>query len=135
MIRTSRSTVLNWHGCTNNHSDRTHPENRKLKEWKTTRLPPALSGKRNLKGLMGKSAPMVRLCELIVKISQNNSPVLLLGETGAGKELVARAIHFRGLRREQSLVTVDCSALTPVASSPLPGVILRPDAASSCDLR
>jgi two-component system response regulator HydG len=36
-----------------------------------------------------------------------------LGETGTGKELVARAIHFTGLRREQSLIPVDCSALTP----------------------
>jgi transcriptional regulator with PAS, ATPase and Fis domain len=72
-----------------------------------------LSGKGSLNGLIGESAPMLRLCELIVKISQNNSPVLLLGETGTGKELVARAIHFTGLRREQSLVPVDCSALTP----------------------
>ncbi|MGC2467087.1 MAG: sigma-54 dependent transcriptional regulator [Candidatus Acidiferrum sp.] len=73
----------------------------------------ALSGKRSFNGLIGESAPMLSLCELIVKVSLNNSPVLLLGETGTGKELVARAIHFTGLRREQSLVPVDCSALTP----------------------
>jgi transcriptional regulator with PAS, ATPase and Fis domain len=73
----------------------------------------ALFGRSSLNSLIGESAPMLRLCELIVKISQNNSPVLLLGETGTGKELVARAIHFTGLRREQSLVPVDCSALTP----------------------
>jgi transcriptional regulator with PAS, ATPase and Fis domain len=64
-------------------------------------------------GLVGDSAPMHRLQELIAKVSQSSSPVLLLGETGTGKELVARAIHFTGLRREKTLVPVDCSALTP----------------------
>jgi two-component system response regulator HydG len=56
---------------------------------------------------------MHRLYELIGKVSQSASPVLLIGETGTGKELVARAIHFTGLRREGALVPVDCSALTP----------------------
>jgi len=56
---------------------------------------------------------MHRLYELIEKASRSASPVLLIGETGTGKELVARAIHFTGLRREKALVPVDCSALTP----------------------
>jgi DNA-binding NtrC family response regulator len=64
-------------------------------------------------GLIGKSAPMHHLYELIAKISQSTSPVLLLGETGTGKELVARCIHFMGLRRDKALVPIDCSALTP----------------------
>lgn len=73
----------------------------------------ALSSQAGFGGLIGESAPMHRLYELIGKVSQSTSPVLLLGETGAGKELVARAIHFTGLRREKALVPVDCSALTP----------------------
>jgi transcriptional regulator with PAS, ATPase and Fis domain len=64
-------------------------------------------------GLIGKSAPMHRLYELIRKVSQSTSPVLLLGETGTGKELVARAIHFTGLRGKKAFVPIDCSALTP----------------------
>ncbi len=64
-------------------------------------------------GLIGESVQMLRLHELIGKVSQSNSPVLLLGETGTGKELVARAIHFTGMRREKQLVPVDCSTLTP----------------------
>jgi transcriptional regulator with PAS, ATPase and Fis domain len=71
------------------------------------------SGQTGFGSLIGESAPMHRLHELIGKVSQSTSPVLLLGETGTGKELVARAIHFTGLRREKALVTVDCSALTP----------------------
>jgi transcriptional regulator with GAF, ATPase, and Fis domain len=73
----------------------------------------ALSGERNLAGLIGESAPKRRLCELIGKIGLSDSPVLLIGETGTGKVVVARAIHFTGLRRAQALVPVDCSALTP----------------------
>jgi transcriptional regulator with PAS, ATPase and Fis domain len=73
----------------------------------------ALSNQAGFGGLIGESTPMRHLYELIGKISQSTSPVLLIGETGTGKELVARAIHFTGLRRERALVPVDCSALTP----------------------
>jgi two-component system response regulator AtoC len=66
-----------------------------------------------LYGLIGDSAPMRQLFNLIGKSSQSIAPVLLLGETGTGKELVARAIHFAGLRRKNEFVPVDCSALTP----------------------
>jgi transcriptional regulator with PAS, ATPase and Fis domain len=72
-----------------------------------------LFGERSLSGLIGESAPMRCLYELIGKIGQSNSPVLLLGETGTGKELVARAVHFAGLRCKKALVPIDCSALTP----------------------
>src|ERR1700676_1365744 len=73
----------------------------------------ALSRQKDFDGLIGQPAPMCRLYELIEKISQSTSPALLVGETGTGKELVARAIHFTGLRREKALVPIDCSALTP----------------------
>jgi len=76
-------------------------------------LPCALSGEHSIYGLIGESAPMRRLFEMIGRVSQRHSPVLIIGETGTGKELVARAVHFAGPRREQVLVPVDCSALTP----------------------
>jgi DNA-binding NtrC family response regulator len=72
----------------------------------------ALSGQVGFGGLIGTSSQMHHLYELIGKVSESNSPVLLLGETGTGKELVARAIHSTGLRREKGFVPVDCSALT-----------------------
>jgi transcriptional regulator with PAS, ATPase and Fis domain len=64
-------------------------------------------------GLIGESAPMRHLFQMIGKVSQSTSPVLLIGDTGTGKELVARAIHLGGFRREKALVIVDCSTLTP----------------------
>src|ERR1700686_4848158 len=73
----------------------------------------ALSRQKGFAGLIGESGQMCRLFELIEKISQSTSPALLVGETGTGKELVARAIHFKGLRREKGFVPVDCSALSP----------------------
>ena len=56
---------------------------------------------------------MLRLYALISKVSERTFPVLLSGETGTGKELVARGIHLDGLRRAKAFVPVDCSALTP----------------------
>src|SRR5882724_10286638 len=73
----------------------------------------ALSSQGGVGGLIGQSAPMRLLYDLIGKVSHSTSPVLVIGDTGTGKELVARAIHFMGLRREKALVPVDCSALTP----------------------
>lgn len=72
-----------------------------------------LPGQAYVGDLIGESTPMRRVYELIEKVSQRTSPVLLLGETGTGKELVARSIHFKGPRRHGAFVPVDCSALTP----------------------
>ncbi len=66
-----------------------------------------------LGGLFGTSAPMQRVYSLIQKVSAYRFPVLILGETGTGKELVARSIHFIGPRRDKPFVPVDCAALVP----------------------
>lgn len=68
---------------------------------------------RGLAGLIGESAQMRRLHELIQRAGTVTSSVLVLGETGTGKELVAQAIHFRGVRGEKPLVPIDCTALSP----------------------
>ena len=78
-------------------------------------------------GLISKSAPMRRLYELIGKMSQSTSSVLLLGETGTGKELVARAIYSTGLRRKKALVSVDCSASATLKRITVYGVRDIPD--------
>jgi transcriptional regulator with PAS, ATPase and Fis domain len=98
-----------------NIETRCRSEKRKLENLEDHANPSraVLSSQGGLGGLIGESAQMHHLHELIVKVSKGTSPVLLLGETGTGKELVARAIHFAGLRRGKALVTVDCSALAP----------------------
>ncbi len=61
--------------------------------------------------LLGESAPMRRLRALIERVAAVPSSVLVLGETGSGKELVARAIHADGPRAAQPFVAVNCAAL------------------------
>jgi len=61
--------------------------------------------------LIGTSARMQQLYDLIGKVSQHSYPVLILGESGTGKELVARCIHELGPRRKTPIAPVDCSAL------------------------
>lgn len=64
----------------------------------------------HLHGLVGTSAAMERLRRQIKKVSAVDAPVLVLGPTGSGKELVARAIHALSPRRDQPLVSVNCGA-------------------------
>ncbi len=70
--------------------------------------------------LVGESARIRQVRGLIDKVSRGNWPVLLLGETGAGKEVIARAIH--NTRNTGPFVTIDCSALVgPLVESELFG--------------
>jgi two-component system response regulator HydG len=56
---------------------------------------------------------MQKVYHLIARVAITRDPVLILGETGTGKELVARAIHSKGPWGEQPFVPIDCGALTP----------------------
>jgi len=62
-------------------------------------------------GLLGKSPAMQNLFELIENLAQTESPVLIYGQSGTGKELVARAIHDAGVRQNKSFVKVNCASL------------------------
>ncbi len=62
-------------------------------------------------GLVGTSPPMRRVAELIRTVGPTDATVLLRGETGTGKELVARAIHRSSPRRERPFVSVNCTAI------------------------
>ena len=61
--------------------------------------------------LIGQSASMLAVTELIRRIARTDATVLIEGETGTGKELAARAIHSLGARRDDPFVAVNCGAL------------------------
>jgi len=63
--------------------------------------------------IIGKSASLRTALARVQEVSPTSSTVLLLGETGSGKELFARAIHARGPRHANPLVIVNCAALPP----------------------
>ena len=64
-------------------------------------------------GLIGVSAPMRMIHDLICKATDRPFPVMIVGETGTGKELVARCIHSLGVRQRAPFIAVDCSSLSP----------------------
>jgi two-component system, NtrC family, response regulator HupR/HoxA len=60
--------------------------------------------------MIGKSKPMQEMYSLLDKIKNSESTVLIQGENGTGKELIAKAIHFNSPRKEAQFITVNCSA-------------------------
>jgi len=61
--------------------------------------------------LVGRSSKMLRVIELLEKVIPTQVSVLVQGETGTGKELIARAIHLNGPRREKNFIAVNCGAV------------------------
>jgi len=61
--------------------------------------------------LLGESAPLAQVRELIGKLARTQAPVYISGESGSGKELAARLIHENGARREKPFVAVNCGAI------------------------
>jgi two-component system response regulator PilR (NtrC family) len=61
--------------------------------------------------LLGRSAAMQQLREMIARVARSQAPVHIFGESGTGKELVAQLIHESGARREGSFVPVNCGAI------------------------
>ncbi len=62
-------------------------------------------------GVIGRSRPMQEIIERAERVAQTKSTVLITGETGTGKELVARAIHNRSAQRDMPLIKVNCAAI------------------------
>jgi two-component system, NtrC family, response regulator AtoC len=61
--------------------------------------------------IIGHSKPMKDVFDLIKKISKTDSTILLRGENGTGKDLVARAIHFNSNRKSEEMIAVNCAAI------------------------
>jgi two-component system response regulator AtoC len=85
-------------------------EQRRLKS-ENAYLRSQLEERYRFEGVIGKSRPMERLFQLLETVAPTNSTILITGETGTGKEVVARAIHHNGPRRLHRFVALNCSAI------------------------
>ncbi len=85
-------------------------ENRLLKR-EVVRLRKEVESRYDFHQLIGKSPLMQKIYDLIEKISDSASNVLISGESGTGKELVAKAIHYHGVRKEGPFIAVNCAAI------------------------
>jgi two-component system response regulator GlrR len=62
-------------------------------------------------GLVGRAQPFVHALQRIRRLARCDAPVLIEGETGTGKELAARAIHYLGVRRDRPFIPINCGAI------------------------
>jgi two-component system response regulator AtoC len=72
-----------------------------------------LHTKFGLENIIGESAAMKEVFEIVQQVAPTRATVMILGESGTGKELIAKAIHQLSPRARQPMVTVHCAALTP----------------------
>jgi DNA-binding NtrC family response regulator len=82
---------------------------RLLEEVRTLRS--SLNQKYGFENIIGRSGPLLYVLDMAVRAAQTNTTVLIHGETGTGKELVAKAIHFNSPRKDMPFVTINCSAI------------------------
>jgi len=70
-----------------------------------------LDEKYGFESIVGRSKTLLRVLEMASKVARRDSTVLIAGETGTGKELLARAIHQNSTRKDQAFVTINCGAI------------------------
>jgi transcriptional regulator with GAF, ATPase, and Fis domain len=82
-----------------------------LLEQDSASLPADLDGDRDFDEIVGRSAVLRATLAKVRQVADTSAPVLLLGETGTGKELLARALHVHGPQRSRPFIAVNCAAL------------------------
>ena len=75
-------------------------------------LTEALSERFKFGNIVGKSKQMKKIYDLIEKVSPSKASVLITGPSGTGKELIAKAIHYRSNRKDRPFISINCGALT-----------------------
>jgi formate hydrogenlyase transcriptional activator len=70
-----------------------------------------IRGEMDFEGIVGQSSALRHVLKMVETVAPSESTVLLLGETGTGKELIARAIHERSRRKDRTFVKLNCAAI------------------------
>jgi DNA-binding NtrC family response regulator len=83
----------------------------KLLERENVRLKQELRKKYRFENFVGDSKPIQQVFELIEKVADTDSTVLITGQSGTGKELIAKAIHYNSYRKDKPMVVINCGAI------------------------
>jgi formate hydrogenlyase transcriptional activator len=110
-VRNERGEVIRWYATGTDIDDRKQAEERTRQE--NVALREQLDQFFMLEEIVGSSPALKTVISNIVKVAPTESTVLITGETGTGKELVARAIHKGSQRASQPFIAVNCSAIPP----------------------
>src|SRR5256884_1617349 len=110
-LRDAQGQLIRWYLACSDIDDRKRVEDRMRNE--TIALREDLDRASMFEEIVGSSPVLKRVLAQVVKVAQTDSTVLILGETGTGKELVARAVHKRSRRAGGAFIRVNCAAIPP----------------------
>ncbi|TAH63917.1 MAG: sigma-54-dependent Fis family transcriptional regulator [Gottschalkiaceae bacterium] len=76
-----------------------------------TNLKEVVNREYGIEGIIGQSEALQQVLKRVIKIKDIDSTVLITGESGTGKDLIAKALHFQGIRRDENFQVVNCAAI------------------------
>ena len=110
-LRDEHGEIIRWYATGTDIDDRKRNEDRTRNE--NLVLREEIDRSSMFEEIVGSSEPLRRVLSQVAKVAPTDSTVLILGETGTGKELIARAIHKRSNRSGRAFIRVNCAAIPP----------------------
>ena len=110
-FRNERGQVTRWYATGTDIDDRVRAEERTRNE--NLALREQIDRDSMFEDIVGSSEALRKVLRQVAKVAPSDSTVLILGETGTGKELIARAIHKRSKRADRAFIGVNCAAIPP----------------------
>jgi formate hydrogenlyase transcriptional activator len=110
-FRNEHGQVIRWYATGTDIDDRVRAEERTRNE--NLALREQIDRDSMFEDIIGSSEALGKILRQVAKVAPSDSTVLILGETGTGKELIARAIHKRSKRADRAFIAVNCAAIPP----------------------
>jgi PAS domain S-box-containing protein len=110
-LRDDQGNIIRWYATATDIDDRKRAEERMRDE--NLALREQIDQAFMFEEIVGASPPLQGVLSSILKVAPTDSTVLITGETGTGKELIARAIHKHSQRSSQAFISVNCAAIPP----------------------